>query len=214
MFKLKPFHYHSRAIYYRKMPLTRRQAAEASAVDISLTLDDTARKLTRASGSLHSIANYIRDTIPARRGFRKVFELSGSRSSANARALWRFHDRRWQERKATEGEAPAPTQDDEESDEEETIDDEIDRRIGTPFDFRRAVAVAIECLETAEDVLRQRKAEMEAWADAEGATFLETFLQEYKDEIKSWRSIEGRLGQCSTTLGESFLDSSLLHGWV
>ena len=195
------------------MPLTRRQAAEASAVDITLTLDDTARKLTRASGSLHSIANYIRDTIPARRGFWKMFELSGSRSSADARALWRFHDRRWREKEAKEGEVPAPTQD-EETDEEETIDDEIDRRIGVPFDFRRAVAVAIECLETAQDVLRQRKAEMEAWADAEGAAFLETFLQRHKDEIVKWRSIEGRLALCSTTLGESFLDSSLLHGWV
>ena len=143
-----------------------------------------------------------------------MFELSGSRSSANARALWRFHDRRWQEKKATDGDRAEPTRDDDESDEEETIDDEIDRRIGDPFEFRRAVGVAIECLETAQDVLRQRKTEMETWADAEGAAFVETFLQKYKDEVAMWRSIDGRLAICSTTLGESFLDSSLLHGWV
>ena len=204
--------------YYKKMPLTRSQAAEANAVGITVTLDDTARKLTRASGSLHSIANFIRDTIPSRRGFQRLFELSGSRSSANARALWRFHDRRWENRnKPNDGTAAAADDDDDDEtseDEDETIDEEIDRRIGTPFDFRRAVEVAIECLETAQEALSQRKIEMEAWADNDGACFVETYIQKYRDETQRWRSIEGRLALCSTTLGESFLDSSLRYDWV
>ena len=198
------------------MPLTRRQAAEARAVAVTLTLDDTAKKLTRTSGSLHSISNYIRDTISSRRGFVKVFELSGSRSSANARALWRFHDRRWEEKRTRAGDPTPAADDDEESDEEEdeTIDEEVDRRIGSPFRFERAVEVAMECLESARQTLRDRKAEMEAWADEEGARFIEPFIENYKNEIEKWRSIKGRLAQCTTTLGESFLDSSLLHGWV
>ena len=199
-----------------KMPLTRRQAAEQRAVAVTLTLDDTARRLTRTSGSLHSISNFIRDTISSRRGFAKVFELSGSRSSANARALWRFHDRRWENKRNDAGDSAPAADNDEESDEEEdeTIDEEIDRRIGTPFTFERAVEVAIECLESARQTLRDRKAEMEAWADEEGAHFLDSFIEKYKNEIERWQAIGGRLAQCTTTLGESFLDSSLLHGWV
>ena len=198
------------------MPLTRSQAAEANAVGITVTLDDTARKLTRASGSLHSIANFIRDTIPSRRGFQKIFELSGSRSSANARALWRFHDRRWEDKKKQDDGTATPAEDDDDTsdEEDESIDDEIDRRIGTPFDFRRAIEVAIECLETAREALSQRKVEMEAWADDEGASFVEMYIQKYRDEIRRWRYIEGRLASCSTTLGESFLDSSLRYDWI
>ena len=114
------------------MPITRQQAANARAVGVTLTLNDTARKLTRVAGSLYSIANFIRDTIPARRGFRRHFEASGSKSSANARALWRFHDRRWK--------TPGQNDDDDDEhnddeEEEETIDDEVDRRIGDPFTF-------------------------------------------------------------------------------
>ena len=198
------------------MPLTRRQAAEARAVGINITLDDTAKKLTRISGSLHSISNFIKDTMPSRPGFKKIFELSGSKSSANARALWRFHDRRWEERKVGDGGTVAPTNHDEDSDneDEESIDDEVDRRIGTPFTFQRAVEVALECLATARQTLEERKAEMEAWADQEGARFLDTFIDDYSAEIARWQFIEGRLALCTTTLGESFLDSSLRHGWI
>ena len=146
-----------------------------------------------------------------------MFERSGSKSSANARALWRFHDRRWEERKIRDGEPAAPNNDDEDSDEEEedeSIDDEVDRRIGTPFSFQRAVEVALECLASAQRTLEERKAEMEAWADADGAHFLETFIHDYETESERWRFIEGRLALCTTTLGESFLDSSIRHGWI
>ena len=131
-----------------EMPLTRRQAAEASRVGVAITLDDTARKITRVSGSIHSIANLIKDTIAERPGFRLQFERSGSRSSANARSIWRFHDRRWK------NEAGGNEEDDEDDEDDRgPIDEEVDQRLGTPFSFRRAVEVAISYLEEAKELI-------------------------------------------------------------
>ena len=191
------------------MPVTRQQTAEAKRVGVTLTLDDTARKVTRVSGSIHSIANLIKDTIAARPGFRAQFEKSGSNSSANARAIWRFHDRRWK------GEAGADEDgDDDDEDERGPIDDEVDRRLGEPFSFQRAVEVAIAYLNEARETIEERKNEMVAWNDNDGAQFLETFVETYKTEIERWSAIQRRLLTCMTTLGESHLDTSLRYGWI
>ena len=146
------------------MPLTRRQAAEERRLGVYLTLDDTARKITRIAGSIHSIANLIRDTIASRPGFRLQFERSGSRSSANARAMWRFHDRRWNERtEQIDGENDNRDEAEEEDDGEDDrgpIDDEVDERLGTPFTFSRAVDVAIGYLDEARVHIEARMTEM------------------------------------------------------
>ena len=193
------------------MPTTRRQAAAAGKVGFCLTLDDTAKKLTRISGLLHSTANLINDTIEGRPGFFERIRRSGENSSANARALWRFHDRRW-EVKAGDNDNDNGEDDDDEDD--EPIDNEIDRRIGRPFTFTRAVEVALDCLATARDVLQERKAEMEAWTDTDGALILAAFVENYDKEIENWRKVKQHLARCSTILGESFLDSSLRYGWL
>ena len=189
------------------MPLTRRQAAEERRVGVALTLDDTARKITRVSGSIHSIANLIGDTIASRPGFKKFFENSGSRSSAIARTIWRFHDRRW---KSEDDE----DEDDEEDDGRPPVDDEVDDRLGVPFDFRRAMEVGLEYLNEAREVIEARKSEMQAWSDHEGALFLDSILEQYKTEKTRWQAVQARLLTCSTTLGESILDSSLRYGWI
>ena len=144
--------------------------------------------------------------MPSRPGFKKFFENSGSRSSANARAMWRFHDRCWKRE----------AEDDEEDDEDEhaPIDDEVDQRIGIPFTFRRAIEVGIGYLGEADETIRERKREMEAWGDHKGVRFLDTFLEQYKTETTRWQAIQARLLTCTTTLGESILDSSLRYGWV
>lgn len=193
------------------MPTTRRQAAEKEEVELVLTLDDVARVMTKTSGCLHSMANLINDTIDGRPGFFARFRTAGENSSANARAIWRFHDRRWSERKRKEGD---DDEDDEEEEEEESIDDEIDRRIGRPFSFSRAVAVAIECVDTAKDAIERRKTEMEALADFDGALLLQAFVQAYEREKEGWEKIAEHLGRCSTYIGESVLDTSLRHGWL
>ena len=189
------------------MPLTRRQAAEGRRVGVTLTLDDTARRITRVSGSIHSIANLIRDTVASRPGFGRFFENSGSRSSATARSIWRFHDRRWK-READEDE------DDEEDDGRPQIDDEVDQRMGVPFNFRRAMEVGLEYIDEARDIIEEKKREMEAWSDQEGARFLDSIIEQYKTEKERWQAVQSRLLTCSTTLGESLLDSSLRYGWV
>ena len=195
------------------MPTTRRQAAAANEVGVCLTLDDVARKITRVSGLIHSIANLIDDTVEGRPGFVARFRRSGETSSANARAIWRFHDRRWTKK---EGENDANDNDDEDDgdDEDEPIDGEIDRRIGQPFSFTRAVEVALDCIESAKNTLRERKAEMEAWTDQDGALILETFIESYENETTKWTEVKDHLARCSTYLGESFLDSSLRYGWL
>ena len=199
------------------MPFTRSQAAEGSRLGVYLTLDDTARKITRISGSIHSIANLIGDTVASRPGFQQTFEKAGSRSSAIARSMWRFHDRRWRDQASGadgNGQEHGDQGEDDEDDDRGPIDDEVDQRIGDPFDFRRAVEVALEYFEEARQIVNDRKAEMEAWNDREGAQFVATFDEQYKTEIERWRSIQGRLLMCMTTLGESHLDSSLRHGWI
>ena len=189
------------------MPLTRRQAADARRIDIILTLDDIAKKVTRVSGSIHSISNLIGDTVASRPGFKKFFENSGSRSSAIARSMWRFHDRRWKSEDDDED-------DDEEEDDRGPIDDEVDRRLGAPFSFRRAMEVGLDYLNEAVEILNERKREMEAWNDLDGAAFIGTIDEQYKTELERWRAIQNRLLTCSTTLGESILDSTLRYGWV
>ena len=199
------------------MPLTRRQAAEEKEVGICVTLDDTARQLTRASGRLHSIANLINDTIEARPGFFKKFRTSGENSSANARAIWRYHDRRWAEKKKRDeddGGNNDEDNDEEEEEDDEPIDDEIDRRIGDRFSFTRAVEVGIEILETAKEALTTRKREMEACGDGDGADTLAAFVEAYERELKGWNVVKEHLNRCSTYLGESILDTSLRHGWL
>ena len=194
------------------MPTTRRQAAAAGKVGFCLTLDDTAKKLTRISGLLHSTANLINDTIEGRPGFFERIRRSGENSSANARALWRFHDRRWEAKEGGNNNDDDNEDDDEED--AEPIDDEIDRRIGRPFTFTRAVEVVIDCLENARDILRDRKAEMESWTDTDGALTLAAFVENYEKEIENWTKVKRHLALCSTFLGESFLDSSLRYGWL
>ena len=193
-----------------RMPTTRQQEAEARRVGVCLTLDDTARTLTRVSGSLHSIANFINETIEARPGFFERFRRSGEKSSANARALWRFHDRRWKS-----GEGANNEDDDNEDDGDDTpIDDEVDQRIGSPFSFTRAVEVGINYLETAREALQRRKDEMRAWNDDDGAEIMDAFIISYDEEIRNWSKVREHLGRCSTYLGESFLDSSIRYGWL
>ena len=199
------------------MPTTRRQAEREKEVAIWLTLDDVARKLTRVSGSLHSIANLVNETIEGRPGFFRKFRRAGETSSANARAIWRFHDRRWAEKKRRNGDNDED--DDEDNSEEgeeddEPIDAEVDRRIGAPFSFSRAVEVAIGYLETADSVLSERKAEMERYGDQDGALLLEAFIEAYQREVRDWTVVKDHLGRCSTYLGESVLDTSLRHGWL
>ena len=189
------------------MPITRRQAAEERRVGVALTLEDTARRITRVSGSIHSIANLIGDTMASRPGFKAFFENAGSRSSATARAIWRFHDRRWTDRDEDREE-----EDDE--DERPPIDDEVDQRLGVPFNFRRAMEVGLEYIAEAKEVLQERKAEMEAWADQDGAQYVDSVIEQYKTEKERWQAVQARLLTCSTTLGESLLDSSLRYGWV
>ena len=198
------------------MPTTRKQAADARNVEFFLTLDDTAKRLTRVSGCLHSIANLINDTIEGRPGFYSKFRRSGENSSANARALWRYHDRRW--KKA----APGPNNDDngdedddeDDDEEEEQIDSEVDRRIGQNFSFARAVELALDYINAATSVLRNRKGEMEQWNDNDGALLLQAFIEAYDREKASWTTIQQHLGRCSTYLCESILDTSLRHGWL
>ena len=191
------------------MPLTRRQAEQQARVGVCLTLDDVAKKLTRVSGSIHSVANYVNEAIENRPGFFAKFRRSGENSSANARALWRFHDRRWEKKEGTDDD-----DEDEDDEEDEGIDEEVDRRIGQPFSFSRAVEVTIELLSHAKDVLSERKAEMEAWSDNDGAVLLEAFIEAYGREIENWGVIKDHLGMCSTYMGESILDTSLRHGWL
>ena len=190
------------------MPTTRQQEADARRVGICLTLDDTAKSLTRVSGSIHSIANYVNDMIEGRPGFFERFRRSGKKSSANARALWRFHDRRW---KAGEGANNDNNEDDEDDD---PIDDEVDQRIGRPFSFTRAVEVCINYLEEAKNTLEARKEEMRAWSDDDGAEVMDAFIISYDEEIANWSKVREHLGRCSTYLGESFLDSSIRYGWL
>ena len=196
------------------MPTTRQQAAQVQRVGVYLTLDDTARSLTRVSGCIHSIANYVNDTVDSRPGFFERFRRSGENSSANARALWRFHDRRWAEKlEGRDGEAAGI--DDEESDEEESpIDEEVDQRIGRPFSFTRAVEVTMDYLRNAINILRERKGEMEAWSDVDGAIIVTAFIDSYETEMGKWETIREHLARCSTYLGESFLDSSIRYGWL
>ena len=192
------------------MPTTRRQAAEQEKVGVLLTLDDLAKKITRVSGSLHSIANYVNETIDGRPGFFAKFRRAGENSSANARAMWRFHDRRWKK-----GEEEGDNEDDDDDDEDEDpIDDEVDGRIGRPFTFSRAVEVAIEYLQTAKDAINERRTEMQTLGDDDGALLLQAFVESYDREKESWEKVAEHLGRCSTYLGESILDTSIRHGWL
>ena len=181
-----------------------------------MTLDDVARKLTRVSGSLHSIANLVNETIEGRPGFFLKFRRAGETSSANARALWRYHDRRWEEKKRRDGDNDdnEDEEDDEEDEEAEPIDDEVDRRLGVPFSFTRAVELAIGYLETARDALTERKTQMEQYSDRDGALLLQAFIEAYARDIRDWNVVKDHLGRCSTYLGESILDTSLRHGWL
>ena len=198
------------------MPTTRKQAADARNVEFILTLDDTAKKLTRVSGCLHSIANLINDTIDGRPGFFSKFRRSGENSSANARALWRYHDRRWKEAVPDPNNDDNGDEDNDEDDdgEEEPIDTEVDRRIGQNFSFSRAVELALALIDTAINVLRSRKAEMEQWNDVDGALLLQAFIEAYDKERIGWATVEQHLGRCSTYMCESVLDTSLRHGWL
>ena len=180
---------------------------------VYLTLDDVARKLTRVSGSFHSIANFVNENIQGRPGFFQKFRRAGENSSANARAIWRYHDSRWREKRA-EGEENVDEEEEESSEEDEPIDDEVDRRIGQPFQFTRAVEVAIEYLQAAKSTLEERKVEMTAWADEDGALFVEAFIEAYEREVNSWAVVKQHLQMCSTYMGEPVLDSSLRHGWL
>lgn len=202
--------------YITTMPVTRSQLSEGRRLGVYITLDDTAKKITRISGSIHSIANLIGDTIASRPGFRQTFEKSGSRSLAIARSMWRFHDRRWEEQLAGIDGGRQEGEEDEETDEDDRgpIDEEVDERIGIPFTFQRAVEVAISYLDEAKEIVEDRRREMEAWNDHDGAQFIGTIVEQYKTELERWRSIQGRLNLCTTTLGESHLDSSLQHGWI
>ena len=195
--------------------MTRQQSVDAKRVPVYLTLDDIAKKLTRVSGSLHSIANLINDTIQGRPGFFQKFRRAGENSSANARALWRFHDARWRE-KRSEGDDNVDEEEEEssEDDDVEPIDDEVDRRIGQPFDFTRAVEVALGYLQVAKNALEERKREMRAWADEDGALFVQAFVEAYEREENTWAIIRQHLQMCSTHMGESILDTSLRHGWL
>ena len=192
------------------MPTTRRQAAERENVGVLLTLDDLAKKITRVSGSLHSIANFVNETIDGRPGFFAKFRRAGENSSANARAMWRFHDRRWKK-----GEEEGDNEDDDDDDEDEDpIDDEVDRRIGRPFTFSRAVEVAIQYLQTAKDAINERRTEMQTLGDDDGALLLQAFVESYDREKESWEKVAEHLGRGSTYLGESILDTSIRHGWL
>ena len=188
------------------MPTTRSQSADGKEVGINLTLDDMARKLTRTSGCLHSIANFINDTVDGRPRFFERFRRSGENSSANARALWRFHDRRWKEDDNND--------DDEDEEDSGPIDEEVDAKIGSPFTLTRAVEVAMDYLGNAKNILRERKDEMEAWTDRDGAEIMEAFIIAYEGELAKWTEVKEHLARCSTYLGESFLDSSLRYGWL
>lgn len=193
------------------MPTTRQQAAREREVGVYLTLDDVARRLTRVSGSLHSIANLVNDTVESRPGFFAKFRRAGENSSANARAIWRYHDSRWKNQGAN---ADNDDNEDESDAEEIPIDDEVDERIGQPFSFSRAVEVAIGYMNNAMDKLRERKGEMEAWSDDDGALFLQAFIDGYQRELDSWATVAQHLSRCSTYMGESILDTSLRHGWL
>ena len=182
------------------MPTTRMQAAQEKEVEVYLTLDDVARKLTRVSGSLHSIANLVNETIEGRPGFFLKFRRAGETSSAKARALWRYHDRRWEEKKRRDGD-----NDDNEDEEDDEEDEEA---------FTRAVELAIGYLETARDALTERKTQMEHYNDQDGALLLEAFIEAYARDIRDWNVVKDHLGRCSTYLGESILDTSLRHGWL
>ena len=199
------------------MPTTRRQAEREKEVAIWLTLDDTARKLTRVSGCLHSIANLVNETIEGRPGFFRKFRRAGEASSANARAIWRFHDRRWAERKKRDGDNDEDDDEDnaeEDDEDDDPIDQEVDRKLGAPFSFTRAVEIAIEYLQSAKETLTTRKTEMETYADTDGAEILAAFVEAYQREVAEWTIIKEHLNRCSTYLGESILDSSLRHGWL
>ena len=198
------------------MPTTRGQAEREKEVGVWLTLNDVARKLTRVSGSLHSIANLVNETIDGRPGFFQKFRRAGETSSANARAIWRYHDRRWEEKKRQDRENDEDDEEDDsaEDEDDEPIDDEVDRRLGAPFSFTRAVEVAIGYLETAKDALTGRKTEMEQYNDQDGALLLQAFIEAYERDIRDWNVVKEHLGRCSTYLGESILDSSLRHGWL
>ena len=197
------------------MPLTRQQALNASRVGVVLTLDDVAKGLTRVSGCLHSIANFVNETIEARPGFFAKFRTSGENSSANARAIWRFHDRRWEKKGPDNNDDNDDEEESDDDEEEDTpIDEEVDSRIGAPFTFTRAVEVAMEYIRKARNILRERKLEMEAWSDEEGALVLEAFINSYEEELRKWEEVREHLSRCSTYLGESFLDSSLRYGWL
>ena len=197
------------------MPTTRSQAEKENEVGVWLTLNDVARKITRVSGALHSIANLVNDTVEGRPGFFQKFRRAGETSSANARAIWRYHDRRWEEKKRRDQESGNDEEDDSEEEEyDESIDDEVDRRLGVPFSFTRAVEVAIGYLGTAKDALTERKTEMELYNDQDGALLLQAFIEAYERDIRDWNVVKDHLGRCSTYLGESILDSSLRHGWL
>ena len=197
------------------MPTTRSQAEKENEVGVWLTLNDVARKITRVSGALHSIANLVNDTVEGRPGFFQKFRRAGETSSANARAIWRYHDRRWEEKKRRDQESGNDEEDDSEGEEyDESIDDEVDRRLGVPFSFTRAVEVAIGYLGTAKDALTERKTEMELYNDQDGALLLQAFIEAYERDIRDWNVVKDHLGRCSTYLGESILDSSLRHGWL
>ena len=197
------------------MPTTRRRTAEQGNAGVILTIDDVAKKITRVSGSLHSIASLINETIDGRSGFYHRFRSAGENSSANARALWRYHDRRWQETKRGAGDGDDEEDDtNEDEEEDDPIDDEVDRRIGRPFTFTRAVEAALAYLDTATGVLTTRKAEMEELADADGAALLQAFLETYEKEKEGWRKIAELLGRTTTYLGESIIDTSLRQGWL
>ena len=166
---------------------------------------------------MHSIANLVNETIEGRPGFFRKFRRADETSSANARAIWRFHDRRWAEKKRRNGDNDEDDDEDnseEEEEDDEPIDAEVDRRIGAPFTFSRAVEVAIGYLETADSVLSERKAEMERYGDQDGALLLEAFIEAYQREVRDWTVVKDHLGRCSTYLGESVLDTSLRHGWL
>ena len=196
------------------MTTTRQQATQQGKAGVILTLDDVAKKITRLSGSLHSIATFVNDTIDGRPGFYHRFRRAGENSSANARAIWRYHDRRWEKIRNDAGDDNENDNTEEDEDDDDPIDDEVDRRIGRPFKFARAVDVAIGFIDTATAVLTERKAEMEKIADTDGAMFLQAFLEAYTREKEGWQKIAEHLARCNTYIGESILDTSLRHGWL
>ena len=198
----------------RETSMTGRQTTELVKHDVCLTLDDVARKLTRISRSLNSIANFVNEEIEGRPGFFDKFRRAAENHSANAQAIWRFHDKRWGTKVRADGTHGDEDEDTSDEADDRQIDEEVDRRTGHPFTFARAVGITLEYIGMAENIMRERKSEMERWADEEGARLLEAFLEAYERESRNWTIVREHLERCTTYKGESTIDTSLRHGWL